>query len=163
MNGLPPIDFKIDFSPMRDRTPTMDKLVKVINNSDKFKFENAAKVLNDALTTRKEIMAQQTPIQIVHQGAININAAIIDHQTENIVCITVDFSTKYAEYNSHSSGDNCPPEVWYGASDETIKLNDDPDLTDELTGICFPDFVGWRVYCASSPGRYSAQVVLVKS
>lgn len=140
----------------------MDKFVKVINNSDKFKFENVAKALNDALTNRKTNM-HQTPIHIVHQGAININAAIIDYKTENIVCITVDFSTKYAEYNSQTSGDNCPPEVWYGASDETIKLNDDPDLTDELTGISFPDFVGWKVYCASSPGRYSAQVVLVKN
>lgn len=133
-----------------------------MNNSDKFKFENVAAALNAALTNRRKVM-NQTPIQIVHQGSINVNAAIIDHQTENIVCITVDFSTKYAEYNSHSSGDNCPPEVWYGASDETIKLNDDPDLTDELTGISFPDFVGWQVYCASSPGRYSAQVVLVKN
>ena len=140
----------------------MDKLVKVINNSDKFNFENAAKALEQALTRRKTNM-RQTPIHIVHQGAININAAMIDHQTENIVCITVDFSTKYAEYNSHSSGDDCPPEVWYGASDETIKLNEDVDLTDEPTGISFPDFVGWRVYCASSPGRYSAQVVLVKN
>lgn len=140
----------------------MDKLVKFINNSDKFKFENAAKALNDALTNRTKIMAQQTPIRFVHQGAININAAIIDHQTENIVCITVDFSTKYAEFDSHSSGDDCPPEVWYGASDETIKLNEDDDLSDEPTGISFPDFVGWQVYCASSPGRYSAQVVLVK-
>lgn len=163
MNGLTPTGFKIDLLYMKDRTPTMDKLVKVINNSDKFKFDNATKALNKALTNRRKIMAQQTPIQFVHQGAININAAIIDHQTENIVCITVDFSTKYAEYNSHSSGDNCPPEVWYSASEHTIKLNEHADLTDEPTGISFPDFIGWRVYCASSPGRYSARVVLVKN
>ena len=161
MNGLSPTSFKIDLLHMRDRTPTMDKLVKVINNGDKFKFENAAKVFNDALTTRKEIMAQQTPIQITHQGAIKINAAMIEYQAPNIACISVDFSTKYAEFDSHGCGDDVPPEVWYGASDETIKLNED-DLSDEPTGISFPDFVGWKVFCASSPGRYTASVVLVK-
>lgn len=146
----------------RDRNPTMDKLVKVINNSDKFKFDNAAKVLNDALTNRKKIMAQQTPIQITHQGAIKINAAMIEYQAPNIACISVDFSTKYAEFDSHGCGDDVPPEVWYSASEHTIKLNEDTDLTDKPTGICFPEFVGWRVYCASSPGRYTASVVLVK-
>lgn len=147
---------------MRDRNPTMDKLVKVINNSDKYKFENVAKVLNDALTNRKKFMPHQTPIQITHQGAININAAMIEYQAPNIVCISVDFSTKYAEFDSQGSGDDVPPEVWYSASEQTIKLNEDADLTDEPTGISFSEFVGWKVFCTSSPSRYTASVVLVK-
>jgi len=106
---------------------------------------------------------QTTPIKIVYQGAVRINSAVIEHQSSDIVCIAVDFLTKYAEYNSHGGGDNSAPEVWYGASEYTIKLNEDADLTDEPTGISFPDFIGWEVYCASSPGRYTASVVLVKS
>lgn len=146
----------------RDRNPTMDNLVKVINNSDMIEFENAAKALNEAVSKRKRNIPHQTPIQITHQGAININAAMIEYQAPNIACISVDFSTKYAEFDSHGCGDDVPPEVWYSASEHTIKLNEDTDLTDKPTGICFPEFVGWRVYCASSPGRYTASVVLVK-
>ena len=151
-----------DETTVRDRNPTMDKLVKVINNSDMFEFENAAKVLNDAITNRKENMTHQTPIQITQQGAININAAMIEYQAPNIACISVDFSTKYAEFDSQGGGDDVPPEVWYSASEQTIKLNEDADLTDEPTGISFPEFVGWKVFCASSPGRHTASVVLVK-
>ena len=104
---------------------------------------------------------QTTPIKIVYQGAVRINSAVIEHKSPDIVCIAVDFSTKYAEYNSHGGGDGSAPEVWYGTSEYTIKLNEKVDR-ETPTGISFPDFVGWNVYCASSPGRYTASVVLVK-
>ena len=40
----------------RKRTSTMDKLVKILATSEKYKFENAAKAIEDALKNRSEQM-----------------------------------------------------------------------------------------------------------
>lgn len=111
----------------------MDKLVKVINNSDRFKFENVAKVLNDALTNRKKIMTKyilqlnyhyeepviktfesdQTPEEIYEYMESVFKGKLYDQRIDNTTLVFGNFTLE--------SYDACGYE--FSTLDEWVELN----------------------------------------
>jgi len=98
-------------------------------------------------------------LQII-PGAVVVNSGAAVHKADDIVCISLDLKSKYADLLCWGSSDDIPC-VSYVANDVTMYLDKSMD-GDAITEVSFPDYAGWEVFSASAPGRYTANVVLVK-
>lgn len=103
---------------------------------------------------------QEAKIHIAEQGVVRVNAAHIHRATEGIACIYLDLHSKRAELIGVGSGDDSAPCVYLGANENTLHVGDSLPR-ENWTEVRFPDFVGWRVFAADGPARYTLAVCLV--
>lgn len=96
------------------------------------------------------------------QGAILVNAAIVLHEHEDVVCIAIDLKSKYpGGITAGGSSDAFPPSVYVESDHNTTNTNVNyPQYQD--TQVEFLDYVGWNVFAANIAGRYTCNIVLVK-
>ena len=103
-------------------------------------------------------------INIYHQGAVKINRAVIEKQSEEIVCISIELYSKYCEIGPITGTDMLnklgPGASLFATERSTQLLTTVPK--DDPTCITFPDYRGWEMY-ATSEGRYCVRFVLIKS
>lgn len=98
----------------------------------------------------------------ITQGVILVNAALVLHEHENVVCITIDLKSKYpGGITAGGSSEGLPPSVYLEASRDTIGIHTDRFVQPD-TEVEFLDYVGWNVFAANIAGRYTCNVVLVK-
>lgn len=103
---------------------------------------------------------QEVAIRVTQQGAVRVNAAHLYRLAEGIAAVYVDLHSKRAELACTGSGDNEPPDVTLLANDETLHL-DETQPRDSPTTFEFPEYVGWRVFAADGPRRYTMAICLV--
>jgi hypothetical protein len=92
-------------------------------------------------------------INVVTQGAPLINVGSVYKQGDDVVALEIDLYTKYCSIGA-TTGGNLPG-----------LIIDSPECSAECeelpsTFIEFPEFAGWRVWCAAI-GRYTLSVCLV--
>lgn len=97
----------------------------------------------------------QTPIEIKAQGAPRINAALVHARGETCALLSVDLHSKYCQVLSWGG-----ESVFVGASERSLHL-DESQPREAPTEIAFPEFAGWRVWCADL-GRYTLSLALIK-
>jgi hypothetical protein len=95
-------------------------------------------------------MKTNDPVEVViaDQGGVMVHAesGIVRGIGPDVAAILVDCPTKRFEVSGSSYGDN-GPEVFLSVGDETLHYNE--ALKDDSTLLCFPQFKGWSLWCAS--------------
>jgi hypothetical protein len=94
-------------------------------------------------------------------GSVLVDNAFVAHVSNDIVCVTVQLTTKYAKICSYGK-DECPI-VYLYADTNPLNTNllaslDEPTVT----VLKFPDLTGWNIFSISNPGRDSFNMTLVK-
>lgn len=100
-------------------------------------------------------------IKITNQGSPVINSGYIEHQSERAAVISIDLRSKHCYVFGTGSNFDDAPLIDISASDSSLHLMDGVAV-DALTEITFPDYKGWKVWCASL-SRYTLNVCLVSS
>jgi len=103
---------------------------------------------------------KEVALRVTQQGAVRVNVASIYREAPGIVCIYVDLHSKRVDTPMVGGGANEPPTLFFSADEYTLHL-DESKPRDSLTIVEFPEYVGWHVFAAERPGRYTASVVLV--
>lgn len=103
---------------------------------------------------------QEVAIRVTLQGAVRMNAAHLHKAGDGIAAVYVDLHSKRSELACTGSGDDEPPSVTLWANDDTLHL-DETQPKDAPTTFEFPDYIGWRVFAADGPGRYTLAICLV--
>jgi hypothetical protein len=94
-----------------------------------------------------------------NNGSVLVDNAFVAHVSNDIVCVTVQLTTKYAKICSYGK-DECPIVYLYA---DTYSLNTNLLVSlDEPTFLKFPDLTEWKIFSISNPGRYSFNMTLVK-
>ena len=103
---------------------------------------------------------QEVAIRVTLQGSVRVNAAHLHKAGDGIAAVYVDLHSKRAELACTGSGDDEPPSITLWANDDTLHL-DESQPKDSPTTFDFPEYLGWRVFAADGPGRYTLAVCLV--
>ena len=106
----------------------------------------------------EEVIIDLVNIEILDQGCVKVNDGYVVKKCENIVAISVDLDTKYAEILMSSNHNNI--ELYLCATDTTLNLLEDKDK-DSSTAISFPHYKGWKLFAADIH-RYTLAVCLIK-
>jgi len=93
------------------------------------------------------------------QGKIMVNDPFVIYQCENIVLVSLDLKSKYAELD-YIGADNNIPFVILKSTESTINENQEVSLGN-YTEIQFPDLDGWDIW-ATSIGGYTLNICFVK-
>lgn len=108
------------------------------------------------------LKGRKTPIQIEQEGAPRVadSYAAILAEGENVVALSLDFSSKYCEVGVTGSGNTRGPLIYICATPESRWLNEAVER-EKPTIVSFPEFQGWTVWCANF-GRYALHVCLIR-
>lgn len=99
----------------------------------------------------------------IERGSVDIRpgtAARIRAQGDGVVAITVDLRSKWACLAGHGDG-ALGVGVFLEAGPRTTHTTSRAAILGD-TGVWFPDFKGWTVFCADV-SKYMLRVVLVRS
>lgn len=114
---------------------------------------------NDMPPRERFNQGDEIPISI-RQGAILVNDATVERDHGDCILVYVDLTSKYARLSATGGGDHCGPSLVLYADAETLDIL--PGKTEEdLTMIEFPTLVGWRIFSANEPQRYTLALTLV--
>jgi hypothetical protein len=100
------------------------------------------------------------PMRITVDGAVRVNGALVERDYGDCVLVEVDLHSKYCEMGGTTSGGNGGPSVWLMASQHSLHL-DDSKPRDAMTEIEFYEHVGWSVFSAYGPARYTMMLTLI--
>jgi len=107
---------------------------------------------------------QLTKVKTTYKGAPIANHAVVMYQSKKVSLVDVDFKSKWCKVTGLLSSDDLGNEVIFieaqGRTPET-SLNKKFNRT-EPTGICLPEFKGWRVHMAVFQ-RYTLSIVFTKN
>lgn len=98
-------------------------------------------------------------INIIEQGAPNVNEAYIFCHDENMVALYVDMDSKYCEVSGITEDTDGNPAFFIASNEHSLYLSEnDPE---QETFISFPEFNDYTVFSCSA-ARYTIAVCLVK-
>jgi hypothetical protein len=99
-------------------------------------------------------------MRVTAQGAVRVNAATVVRDYGDCVLAHVDLHSKRAVLDCVGSSDEEGPCIYLTADEHTLHLDDSKPL-DAATVVEFHELIGWRVFCADGPGRYTVAVTLL--
>lgn len=117
---------------------------KPVNNSQKLVFDK-----DDVVR-----------FNVVVQGAIQVNNAILYVQDETMCAIIVDCKSKRGDIIATGNDENDIPILDLGADEETTNIKEGKTI-DDATEISFPDFKGWDIFTCNY-AKYSIYVSMYK-
>ncbi len=104
---------------------------------------------------------RSSPIRVTDQGAVVAHGpATIQRESQEIVCLTVDLASKYAEAPMFECGDGFNPAVWLTASERTLNLAEDVPR-ERGTRVEFTGYKGWSVFGGPWASQHTLHLTLV--